>query len=1549
MKKGWKKNLAAALALTMVVGNGAFATAQAQTSPDTNKEIPINVLSNEQAKIAKLADQTKKDKLLSDKAALKAEDEVRVIVEVSGQTALEYATEKGVLYKELSKSEKERFETEAAESQEKVKKNISSKGLKVAYMNSYSTAFNGFSGKVKFKDIEKIESLPGVDKVYISNEYNRPAPVEDMTTSHDFVQSAQTWADAKFQGEGMVVSVIDSGIDPTHKDFVLSEETEVELTSDEVNALNSDQTVKGKFYTEKVPYAYNYYDKNDTIKDIGPDASMHGQHVAGTVGANGDTENGGIRGVAPEAQLLGMKVFSNDPLFPSTFSDIYLAAIDESIRLGADVLNMSLGSTASFYEEESPEDLAITRAVNNGIISSVSAGNSGHIGYGFDNPLYDNPDIGLVGAPGLNADTVQVAASGNYLYLYTHTGTVAGVPEFEGFGVDDWSDLPANTEVVSLKALTGDETALGGPADYEGIDVEGKVVVVERGAYTFYDKTMNARAAGAAGIIVYNSDSPVFYKDQGGWGIPFMKTERAVGLDLEEALADGGLPLSVELEEKSEGPEVGRNTEFSSWGVTPDLEFKPELTAPGGGIYSTLNDDQYGVMSGTSMAAPHVAGGGALIQQYLQTDERFKDYSAEERTRLAKNLLMNTASIITDLNDGEVSPRRQGAGMMQTFAAVNAPVVVTDSTTGEAKVNLKDFTDKKFSMTVTAKSLVDEDVTYDVDASVLADSFTTVDGQKVNALAAKSLDGVTVDAPETVTIPAGGEVELTVNVDLTNAKVHGTDEDGKAVKIDLPENQFVEGFLKLTNDSSAAPSIVVPYLGFYGEWDEPAIVDSLEGDKGFYQDLYDMYGFTTKVINGDAGYDTYPVEVDGEIVYPVSPANADGRYDDIYPLPVFLRNAKEVQYNILGEDESKLKTVLLENNVRKTFFDGGNGSFYSFNPARAWDGTVKDKQVEDGLYHYEIKAKVDYEDARWQSTTVPVYVDNTAAEVSDLSYDRETNTLKFGVSDEGTGVLGYSVYVNGQDLDETAYFTEASANIDLSDYGFTADEVQTVAVAVVDNARNIAVEENVAEDNDAPVIFVDTSAPSPMGVYDTTEIPVRGTIADEGELASFTVNGQDVPFTFDSEVGQYVFNSSVTVDGNGKHDFKFEATDVNGNTTSIGRTFYVDTVKPKVVVNTDNLVSQSTEEVDVDVIVSDNFSEVELKLDGDVLFNSKGATANFLDPVQETVPVTLSLEEGVNTFELEVSDSAGNTEMLNLEITRNDSELFVERVAGEDRYETSVETSKEGWESADTAILARGDNYADALAAVPLSEMHDAPLLLSRTAKMPAVVFEEIKRLGVSTVHVVGGENAISKNVVDMLKKEGITVNRIAGEDRYDTAAKIAAQFGTSSKAVVVNGLNFPDALAVASYAAEQHLPILLTRADSTPKATKDALVKMGASTTYAIGGEQVINNSVLAALPGGYRIAGDTRYSTSLEVAKFFGQNSDTVYVATGRNYADALSGAALAAKKDSGMHLVGSSISKELGEFLQKENVRFAKVLGGENAVSEEVLVELNKYLEN
>ena len=1204
--KAWKKYLSTFLATGLVLSNASFISAQTTSkASSTNLEKDakvLNVLSNEKAKLVKqLAEKKFEKKDL--KANLKENDQVRVIVEVEGSSAVEVATGKGLLYKELSSTEKTTINSTLKKTHKSLKNTISSQGIDFDAQFDYTTTFNGFSGQVRFADVKKIESLPNVKKVYLANEYERPQVTPDMTTSHDFIQSYQTWADAKFKGEGMIVAVIDSGIDPGHKDFVLSDAKTGELTSAEVAASG----LTGKYYTPKVPFAYNYYDQNDTIKDLGPDASMHGMHVAGTVGANGDTTNGGIKGVAPESQLLGMKVFSNDPNFPSTFSDIYLAAIDDAVKLGADVLNMSLGSTASFYEEDSAEDLAISKAVENGIVASVSAGNSGTIGYGYDNPYYQNPDYGLVGSPGLNKDTVQVAATGNLIYEFTHTLSGEG-SSITGYGVDDWSKL-GEVEVVSLKQLTGNPAALGAKSDYEGIDVKGKVVLVERGSLTFVDKTINAAAAGAKGIIVYNSSSPVFYKDQGGWDIPFMKSTRAEGLALEEALkVDGSLTLGVKQDGKIENPEVGRSTDFTSWGVTPDLEFKPELSAPGGNIYSTVNDNKYTVMSGTSMAAPHVAGGAALIQQYLKGDARFDAYTADQRTRLAKKLLMNTADITLGLDGSEISPRRQGAGMMQLYAAVNTPVVVTDKTTGEAKVNVKDFQSKTFSMTVTAENLTDKAVEYDVDTSVLADRFAE-DGEIVyNQLQSGKLKDVKVSAPKTVKVPANGKVDVKVTIDLTDAKVPGLNNDGEDIFKAIEQDVFVEGFLKLNSKDVTNPDLVVPYIGFYGEWDRPAIVDDFEGDDKFYQYLFDLNKFSNMLTDKGNNFQN-SVEVDGEQVYVISPNN-DGLLEDILALPSLLRNAKEFETNVLDSTGSKqLRSVNKEQDVRKNFYNSGTGSWYSYDESRIWDGKVKNAKVEDGLYQYELKAKVDYEDAHWQSTKLPVYVD-TVAPTAKVSFNAETNVADFKFMDEGVGTKFYALYINGKDVTGKTYLAASKTQVNLGDYGFAAEDVTSIEVLPIDHGYNVGYAGNVIGDESFPVILLGDSTPTPFGLYNTKNVRVSGTVEEEA-LDKLTVDGKDVAFTFDAVKKVYKFDTTATFTTEGFKNIKIKAVDVNGNEFEIARPVYIDLTVPTVGHDAPTVVNNDVSKLDFNLFVKDNFKAVKVTVDGDVVFNS-----GFIDEVK---------------------------------------------------------------------------------------------------------------------------------------------------------------------------------------------------------------------------------------------------------------------------------------------------------------------------------------------
>lgn len=1206
----WKKSTSIVLSALLVGGTlapTAFANTDGQESKPAvqNSTNAFNVINTEE--IYKKFAEAKK---LTEDPVYQDNDKVRVIVELEGETPLEFATKKNLLYKDLPESQKEDLQEKALIQQDKVQQKIESNGINLEIENSFTTVINGFSSEVKYEEIEKIRKIDNVKSVNISNEYMRPQPVPNMTQSHDFIQSNKSWVDGDLKGEGTIISVLDTGVDPSHKDFVLSDETNETLTKSAVENLiaNDNSNLDGKFHTEKVPYGYNYFDKNNEILDLGPEASEHGMHVAGTTAANGE-----IKGVAPEAQVLAMKVFSNDPGYPSTYEDIYIKAIDDSITLGADVINMSLGSTASFYREGDLANKAITKAVDNGIVVSVSAGNSGHIAYGWDEPLAANPDIGVVGAPGLSKDSLQVAATGNYWYQYEHAFNLGGT-KYSGYGSDDWTKMDSKVEVVSLNGK------LGSPEDYANIDVKGKVVLVKRGGLSFLDKNKFATDAGAAGVIVYNNGNPVFHKDQGGWGFaPFMMVETEVGEALEQAIKDanGKLELEIEQVEKAEDPEVGKMTDFTSWGTTPSLELKPEISAPGGNIYSTLQENKYGYMSGTSMAAPHVAGGSALVQQHLK--EKYPDLGVKERSKLAKLLLMNTADVIEDADGQPFSPRRQGAGMMQTYNAVKTPVTVVNKETGEGKVELKDFKDKKISFTLTAKNDTNEKITYRVETNVLTD---TIKG-KENALIAGDMEGAVVTAPKDIILGAGESKDFTVTIDLTNAKIPGIDENGNEIDLPLKEDIFVEGFVTL--EHTTKPDLTVPYVGFYGEWDRPSILD---GFSDFGETSY--YGYTTMMDAKTAFLTPTP---EGE--YAISP-NGDGYLDSIQPLLSFMRNAKEVHYNIVDKNDKEVRRIKKEYDVRKSYYDAGRRQPYSFVSGRLWDGTAKFKPVQDGDYDYEIKAKVDYKDAEWQSKKIPLVVDTIEPSI-EASYNEDTNVVSWETNEKGSGVRAYDIQVNGKSI------LPGLLPGDTKEYKLPSKYKNSfVAVAAIDYAMNVGFDEIVVGDKDIPIITL--TGPEPLSAQKSRDVKVFGLVDDGTGVKELKVDGNPVEVKFNKELGSYYFETVVSYDSDGVKEIILEATDFSNNTISIARAVFVDTQPGTISVNSEKsgyVTSDQTEYL-LDVTLKDNYRDMKFFVDDNFAYGIDFDMPLEMDGHEYQYTETLPLEEGLNTFVLTLTDLAGH-------------------------------------------------------------------------------------------------------------------------------------------------------------------------------------------------------------------------------------------------------------------------------------------------------------------
>lgn len=292
------------------------------------------------------------------------------------------------------------------------------------------------------------------------------------------------------------------------------------------------------------------------------------------------------------------------------------------------------------------------------------------------------------------------------------------------------------------------------------------------------------------------------------------------------------------------------------------------------------------------------------------------------------------------------------------------------------------------------------------------------------------------------------------------------------------------------------------------------------------------------------------------------------------------------------------------------------------------------------------------------------------------------------------------------------------------------------------------------------------------------------------------------------------------------------------------------------------------------------------------------------------------------------------------------------RLSGSNRFGTAAAISQEGWETAETVILARADDFADSLAGVGLSKKYDAPILLTNPGKLSAATQTEIERLGASNVIILGGIGAVSQEIEDQLVESGLTVERIGGKNRFDTAALIATaviEGAPVDTAVIVYGHNFPDALAAAPRAATSGYPILMVNTDAIPVATQDFLTENNIENTIVVGGTGVISEEVFEALPNAIRVAGNNRYETSVQIASE-GFDPYAVFIASGDSFSDALSLAALAAKYDSSLLLVKqNAIPASVADFMAKYKAKifYIFVAGGEAVVSAEVAQALEYYM--
>ncbi|MGV8983427.1 cell wall-binding repeat-containing protein [Clostridium sp.] len=250
------------------------------------------------------------------------------------------------------------------------------------------------------------------------------------------------------------------------------------------------------------------------------------------------------------------------------------------------------------------------------------------------------------------------------------------------------------------------------------------------------------------------------------------------------------------------------------------------------------------------------------------------------------------------------------------------------------------------------------------------------------------------------------------------------------------------------------------------------------------------------------------------------------------------------------------------------------------------------------------------------------------------------------------------------------------------------------------------------------------------------------------------------------------------------------------------------------------------------------------------------------------------------------------------------AEQTTKRLGGKDRYQTAVAISNEGWQQSNYAVIATGQDFPDAIVVAPLAMKYDAPILLTEKNTLNEDTKKELLRLGTQNVFIVGGTGVITATVESQLKSLNIKVTRLAGKDRYETAVKVAEMMGNTNKVFLTTGENFPDALSVAPAAAKQGIPILLIQPKKMPESTAKYIKSKPIIKAYIVGDETIISADIVKTFnfPYGY-IYGTDRYRTNQDAILTYQDilNSNTFYVATGDNYADALTCSVLAAKNNS------------------------------------------------
>ena len=789
-------------------------------------------------------------KVLSLPEGVTESDEVSIIVALSTESVLEsYDRRQSKMdigaYAASGAGEAARERISAAKSDILDKLERAQLSYRMGY--EYNLLLSGFEVVIKAEDYGRLYDAVGNSAELIVSEVYEEAEAAPGTGSQVVQNDVNVYdtgifnsSGSGYDGSGTVVAVLDTGYDYTHSAYSVANFTSTDLAMPQsavssvlrdTNAYGTTEglTVQDVYLNDKIPFAYDYADQD---ADVYPIESEHGTHVAAIIGGKNDV----ITGVAPNCQLVLMKVFSDTKT--GAYTSWLLSALEDCVTLGVDVINMSLGSACGFTQEEDDKKyiqdiydsiaergISLVTAASNDYNSTYGSVKNGNLG------LTSNPDTATVGSPSTYEAALSVASiagvktpymtyNGQILYFTESTDASARPKNF----VEEILAADENEKAFEYVTIPG----VGRSADYTGLDVTGKIALVRRGDNTFEEKAIIAQSKGAAGVIIYNNVSGDISMTVGLAEVPVCSISQDDG-EILAAQSTGTLYLS---RDQVAGPFISN---FSSWGPTPDLRIKPEITAHGGEIYSAVPGEDYDRLSGTSMASPNQAGVTALIRQYVK--EHFAAQTGGDAKAVAamvNQIMMSTTDIALNTNGLPYSVRRQGAGLANLTKATTTPAYLTTydregNLMDKSKLEVGDDPSKSgvYQMTLAVNNVGNASLTYDVSAVVMTEgvSDTLTDHQETTVTEqGYLLEGATIKVEgsgvsgTSVTVGAGQSVTIKVTITLSEA-------DKEYLNKSFENGMYVEGFLKLTPTAGTEVALNVPYLAFYGDWTQAPLFD----------------------------------------------------------------------------------------------------------------------------------------------------------------------------------------------------------------------------------------------------------------------------------------------------------------------------------------------------------------------------------------------------------------------------------------------------------------------------------------------------------------------------------------------------------------------------------------------------------------------------------------------------------------------------------------------------------------------------------------------------